>query len=62
MKLRRIGRKQLASLVLAISRLESHIEQLVLSLNLQVDGEENSENDIDWLFRESSGSVEEKDI
>ncbi|WP_242065076.1 hypothetical protein [Nostoc sp. FACHB-133] len=47
---------------MAISRLESHIEQLVLSLNLQVDGEENSDNDIDWLFRESSGSVEEKDI
>ncbi|WP_234711187.1 hypothetical protein [Nostoc punctiforme] len=47
---------------MAISRLESHIEQLVLSLNLQVDGEGNSDNDSHWLFRESSGSVGEKDI
>ncbi|MEH2169613.1 MAG: hypothetical protein V7K41_23725 [Nostoc sp.] len=34
-------REQLASLTLAISRLESQIEQLIPSLNLQVDGEGN---------------------
>lgn len=55
-------REQLASLTLALSRLESHIEQLVPSLNIEVDGEENSDSDSDWLFGEGSGGVGEEDI
>ncbi|MEH2189962.1 MAG: hypothetical protein V7K64_27905 [Nostoc sp.] len=55
-------REQLASLTLAISRLESQIEQLIPSLNLQVDGESNADSDSDWLFGEGSGSVEAEDI
>jgi hypothetical protein len=43
-------------LALALSRLESQIEQLVPSLNLQVDGEVNSNSDGDWLFGEDSGA------
>jgi predicted RNase H-like nuclease (RuvC/YqgF family) len=45
-------REQLASLALALSRLESHIEQLMPSLNLEVDGSGNSDSDSDWLFGE----------
>ncbi|WP_323808826.1 hypothetical protein [Nostoc sphaeroides] len=55
-------REQLASLALALSRLESQIEQLVPSLNLQVDGEGNADNDSDWLFEEGSGGVGGEDV
>jgi chromosome segregation ATPase len=47
-------REQLASLALALSRLESQIEQLVPSL--QVDGEGNADSDSNWLFGEDSGA------
>ncbi len=50
-------REQLASLALALSRLESHIEQLMPSLNLQVDGSGNASCDSDWLFGEDSLGV-----
>ena len=55
-------REQLASLTLAISRLESQIEQLIPSLNLQVDGESNADSDSDWLFGEGSGGVGGEDV
>jgi chromosome segregation ATPase len=55
-------RKQLASLALAIARLENHIEQLMPSLNLQVDGSGNSDSDSDWLFGEGSLGVGAEDI
>ena len=55
-------REQLASLTLAISRLESQIEQLVPSLNLQVDGESNADSDSDWLFGEGPGGVGGEDV
>ncbi|MHC5916504.1 MAG: hypothetical protein ACYTXE_37245 [Nostoc sp.] len=55
-------REQLASLTLAISRLESQIEQLIPSLNLQVDGESNADKDSDWLFGEGSGGVGGEDV
>ncbi|WP_225225977.1 hypothetical protein [Komarekiella delphini-convector] len=41
-------------MTLAISRLESQIEQLIPSLNLQMDGEGNADSDSDWLFGEDS--------
>ncbi len=47
-------REQLASLTLAISRLESQVEQLIPSLNLQVDGKGNADSDSDWIFGEGS--------
>ncbi|MDM9379414.1 hypothetical protein QUB80_01665 [Chlorogloeopsis sp. ULAP01] len=50
-------REQLASLTLALSRLESHIEQLVPSLNLEVDGEGNADSDSDWIFGEGSDGM-----
>ncbi|MBD2252719.1 hypothetical protein [Nostoc parmelioides] len=49
-------REQLASLTLAISRLESQIEQLIPSLNLQVDGEGDADSDSDWIFGEGSAA------
>ncbi|MBD2205635.1 hypothetical protein H6G33_25160 [Calothrix sp. FACHB-1219] len=55
-------REQLASLTQAISRLESQIEQLIPSLNLQVDGESNADSDNDWLFGEGSGGVGGEDV
>jgi len=55
-------REQLASLALAIARLENHIEQLMPSLNLQVDGSGNSDSDSDWLFGEGSLGVGAEDI
>ncbi len=55
-------REQLASLTLAISRLESHIEQLIPSLNIQVNGEGNSDSDSDWLFGEGLGGVGSADV
>nr|WP_243713896.1 hypothetical protein [Nostoc sp. 106C] len=55
-------REQLASLTLAISRLESQIEQLIPSLNLQLDGEGNADSDSDWLFGEGSGSLGGEDV
>ncbi|NJM74270.1 MAG: hypothetical protein HC862_31760 [Scytonema sp. RU_4_4] len=62
-------REQLASLTLAlaklsegIARLENQIEQLVPSLNLEVDGEGNSDSDSDWLFGEGSSGVGGEDI
>ncbi|ALF56534.1 hypothetical protein ACX27_24215 [Nostoc piscinale CENA21] len=55
-------REQLASLTLAISRLESQIEQLIPSLNLQVDGEGNANSDSDWIFGEGSGSLGGEDV
>ncbi|BAZ19268.1 hypothetical protein NIES4073_01380 (plasmid) [Kalymmatonema gypsitolerans NIES-4073] len=55
-------REQLASLTLALSRLESQIEQLIPSLNLQVDGEGNADSDSDWIFGEDSGDVRGEDI
>ncbi|MFQ4143780.1 hypothetical protein [Chlorogloeopsis sp. ULAP02] len=50
-------REQLTSLTLAISRLESQIEQLIPSLNLQVDGEGDADSDSDWIFGEGSGGM-----
>ncbi|MHC5779846.1 hypothetical protein [Nostoc sp.] len=55
-------REQLASLTLAISRLESQIEQLIPSLNLQVDGEGDADSDSDWLFGKGSGSLGGEDV
>ncbi|MBD2470936.1 hypothetical protein [Nostoc sp. FACHB-145] len=55
-------REQLASLTLAISRLESQIEQLIPSLNLQVDGEGNTDSDSDWIFGEDSSGVGGEDV
>ncbi len=55
-------REQLASLTLAISRLESQIEQLIPSLNLQVDGEGNADSDSDWIFGEDSSGLGGEDV
>lgn len=55
-------REQLASLTLALSRLESQIEQLIPSLNLQGDGESNTDKDSDWLFEEGSDHVGGEDV
>ncbi|BAY19852.1 hypothetical protein NIES21_57220 (plasmid) [Anabaenopsis circularis NIES-21] len=55
-------REQLASLTLAISRLESQIEQLIPSLNLQVDGEGDADSNSDWIFGEGSGSLGGEDV
>lgn len=55
-------REQLASLALALSRLESQIKQLIPSLDLQGDGESNTDKDSDWLFEEGSGHVGGEDV
>lgn len=54
-------REQVAEMKLAIARLESHIEQLMPSLNIQVEGEGLSFSDSDWLFGEGEVGAEDVD-